>query len=167
MPIHELQCKCVDLLWLLNLHVLFRSLSDINMAMWNNLRVESLFSVVACALGLLFLLASLRPCCEQPRLPLYLGSLAFFASGKMRICTRFLKVNNPSPSTLIVIGLEKSIQLVLGLDLFFTWSWPTRYSSELFTLMYHRKVEQTNYHVYDSRSDSVRTKIRFYFICKV
>lgn len=55
---------------------------EVNMPMWNNLRVEALFSIVACILGLVFLFASLKPCCDNKRLPVYLGSLAFCASGK-------------------------------------------------------------------------------------
>ncbi|XP_053401513.1 uncharacterized protein LOC123549250 [Mercenaria mercenaria] len=55
--------------------------NDINMPMWNNLRVESLFSVITCILGLVCLFASLKPCCDNKRLPVYLGSVSFFASG--------------------------------------------------------------------------------------
>ncbi|KAL4234808.1 hypothetical protein ACF0H5_006449 [Mactra antiquata] len=54
---------------------------EINMPMWNNLRVEALFSVLACAFGLLFLFASLRPCCHNERMPEYLSALSFFAAG--------------------------------------------------------------------------------------
>lgn len=55
---------------------------DINMQMWNNLRVESLFSAITCLFGLFCLVASLKPCCDNRRLPVYLGSVSFFTSGK-------------------------------------------------------------------------------------
>ncbi|XP_060597017.1 uncharacterized protein LOC132750941 isoform X2 [Ruditapes philippinarum] len=79
------RCKSVSVneaIYAMNHDVSFIS-SDINMPMWNNLRVESLFSVVTCIFGLLCLIASLKPCCHNKRLPVYLGSVSFFASGAL------------------------------------------------------------------------------------
>lgn len=55
--------------------------SDINMSMWNNLRVEAIFTAVGCAIGLICLLATLRPCCANERIPVNIGALAFAISG--------------------------------------------------------------------------------------
>ena len=62
-------------------HLLY--ILEINMPMWNNLRVESLFSIVTCVIGLLCLCSSPKPCCDNKRLPVYLGSVAFLGAGEL------------------------------------------------------------------------------------
>lgn len=81
----QYKCSTVavpDGIYMINKEMFFKT-KEFNMTMWTNLKVECLFPVVACLIGLVYIFALPKPCCDNTNLPVYFGSLAFLVCGAL------------------------------------------------------------------------------------